>query len=143
MARPKIAQVSVSVPRARIRQDPDIDVPRDEPRPSNDQNHGSPSRRADERLVTEAECLQMVLDVLPGISVKYGLDQIQNKTADETRTVARCEELIDSLLEGPYPTEADASNRGKRKREDDESDQELYHQALDSAGGHDTYCFEA
>jgi hypothetical protein len=85
----------------------------------------------------------MVLDVLPGISVKYGLDQIQNKTADETRTVARCEELIDSLLEGPYPTEADASNRGKRKREDDESDQELYHQALDSAGGHDTYCFEA
>jgi TRIAD3 protein (E3 ubiquitin-protein ligase RNF216) len=129
--------------RPRIAPDPEIDVLRDGPRPSNDHNHGSPSRRADERLVTEAECLQMVLDVLPGISVKYTLDLILNKTADETRTVARCGELIDSLLEGTYPTEADASNRGKRKREDDENDQELYHQALDSAGGHVTYCVEA
>jgi TRIAD3 protein (E3 ubiquitin-protein ligase RNF216) len=85
----------------------------------------------------------MVLDVLPGISVEYVLNLIQNETTEETRTVAQCEELIDSLLEGTYPTEADASNRGKRKREDDESDQELYHQALDSAGGYVTYCSEA
>jgi hypothetical protein len=156
MAHPRIAPDPVGVPHARIKQDPDIDlphvrikqdpdidVPRDEPRPSNNQNHGSPSRRAAERLVTEAECLQMVLDVLPGISVEYVLNLIQNETTEETRTVAQCEELIDSLLEGTYPTEADASNRGKRKREDDESDQELYHQALDSAGGHVTYCSEA
>jgi TRIAD3 protein (E3 ubiquitin-protein ligase RNF216) len=126
-----------------IASDPDIDVQRDEPRPSNNQNHGGPSRRGDERLVTEAECLQMVLGVLPGVSVEYVLDLIQSKTTNETRTVARCEELIDSLLEGTYPTEVDASNRGKRKREDDESDEELYQQALDSAGSQFTYCFEA
>jgi TRIAD3 protein (E3 ubiquitin-protein ligase RNF216) len=99
---------------------PDIDIPPNKPRPMNDQSHGNPDRGGGVGLITEAACLQMVLDVLPAISVDYVLNLIQNKTTDQTRSVAQCEQIILQLLEGTHPTEADAVNQKKRKREDED-----------------------
>lgn len=105
---------------------PDIDVPPSNPvglqgnvpQPdgqASDQNEHS-------RMLTETAYLQMILGVLPDVSVEYVLKLIKEKTTDATRTTARCEHLIAELLEGePYPKEA---NEKKRKREDD-ADHEL------------------
>lgn len=108
---------------------PDIDVP-----PSDaivvEDNTPQPEGRApdwgeDIALVTEAACLQMVLSVLPDISVDYVLKLIQEKMTDTTRTTAQCEHFLTELLEGePYPKEADDAKNKKRKR-DDEAEDEL------------------
>lgn len=100
---------------------PDVDVP-----PSDPLGHQAvvqdPGSSAQARMVTEFECLQTVLSVLPDISTAYALKFIQQRTKSHTRTITRCEQLIAELLEGePYPKEA---KEKKRKRED-EADDEL------------------
>ena len=108
---------------------PDIDVPPsdaimvndEEPRPEG----RAPDWDGDAAVVTEAACLQMVLSVLPDISVDYVLRLIQEKTTDTTRTTAQCEHFLTELLEGePYPRETDDAKNKKRKR-DDEAEDEL------------------
>lgn len=74
----------------------------------------------DVQLVSEASCLQKVLDVLPDISVNHVYQLIRERTSDATRTVAQCEQLIMYLLDnGAYPKEVDVAPK-KRKREDDD-----------------------
>lgn len=82
-----------------------------------DDNTGSGANQP----VPEAVCLQMVLDVLPGISTKYALKFIQDQTSDQSRTVEDCQRVITQLLEGnPYPKEADEVKNRKRKRDNDD-----------------------
>lgn len=76
---------------------------------------------AEDELVTAAACLQMVLDVLPDISIDHVLNLIQENTQDHTRTLAVCERLVSRLLdEGTYPKEQDDAHNLKRKRGDEE-----------------------
>jgi TRIAD3 protein (E3 ubiquitin-protein ligase RNF216) len=114
---------------------PDVNVP-----PSDavvvEEQEPQPEGRAPEwgdeaTVVTEAACLQMVLSVLPDISVDYVLKLIQEKTTDTTRTTAQCEHFLTELLEGdPYPKESDDANNKKRKREDEaESELSTYEKA--------------
>ncbi|KAI8936332.1 hypothetical protein NX059_006747 [Plenodomus lindquistii] len=111
---------------------PDIDVP---PSDHHVIDGGSPQPNAKARdsdddsgmIMTEAACLQMVLNVFPDISVEHALKIISDKTTDATRTVERCGRLITELLDGGgYPKEADEASSKKRKRgaEDSLSDYE-------------------
>ncbi|KAF2856359.1 hypothetical protein T440DRAFT_384760 [Plenodomus tracheiphilus IPT5] len=89
---------------------PDIDVP------------PSDHPVIDEQTITQAECLQMVLNVLPDISVDHALETINERTTDATRTIARCELMIAGLLDGEeYPKAADKAKNKKRKRDDTDS----------------------
>jgi TRIAD3 protein (E3 ubiquitin-protein ligase RNF216) len=103
---------------------PDMDVPPSDLPIASDED-AEPTAGAsgwDEaaRLITEAACLQMVLGVLPDISIDHVLKIISEKTTDATRTVAQCEQVITELLDGEaYPKEADELRHKKRKREDD------------------------
>ncbi|KNG51460.1 ring finger domain-containing protein [Stemphylium lycopersici] len=101
---------------------PDIDVPPSDPIEVDDdalQRDGqAPEWGPDIQVVTEAACLQMILSVLPDISVDYVLKLIQEKMTDATRTTIQCEILLTELLEGePYPKESEAAKNKKRKRE--------------------------
>ncbi|KAH8730998.1 hypothetical protein GQ44DRAFT_370135 [Phaeosphaeriaceae sp. PMI808] len=98
---------------------PDMDVPPE----VGAKSHGSFPEGV--VMVTEAACLQMVLDVLPDIAVEHALNFIQEQTTDLTRTAAQCENIIVQLLDGgAYPKESDEANNKKRKRgnEDDWED---------------------
>ncbi|KAF1840803.1 uncharacterized protein K460DRAFT_294389 [Cucurbitaria berberidis CBS 394.84] len=103
---------------------PDIDVPPSDPFMIDDKtshsNEDSNDWGGDTQLVTEAACLQMVLGVLPDISVDHALEVIHQKTTDATRTIALCEKVVTQLLDGDaYPKEVDEAKNKKRKREDD------------------------
>ncbi|KAH9870410.1 hypothetical protein IAQ61_005885 [Plenodomus lingam] len=109
---------------------PDVDVPSSDhcvtddrkPRP----NAQATGPKDIGQLVTESDCLQMVLNVFPDISIDHALKVINEKTRDATRTVDRCELLIAGLLDGEeYPKEADESKNRKRKRDDDDDDGNL------------------
>ncbi|KAL6155735.1 hypothetical protein ACJQWK_05555 [Exserohilum turcicum] len=103
---------------------PDIDVPPSDPIIADDMLRQAPGRHAQTDLVTGAACLQMVLSVLPDISVDHVLKLIQEKTTDATRTMVQCERLIAELLEGePYPKEEEEAKKRKRKREDEAEDE--------------------
>ncbi|KAI4641638.1 hypothetical protein J4E93_007736 [Alternaria ventricosa] len=108
---------------------PDIDVPPSDAVVAED-DRPPPEGRAPDwgeqiALVTEAACLQMILSVLPDISVDYVLNLTQEKMTDTTRTTAQCEHFLTELLEGePYPKESDDAKNKKRKR-DDEAEGEL------------------
>ena len=110
---------------------PDIDIPPsdaivledEDPRPVTT-SHGWTSKGD---LVTENDCVQRILDVLPDISVDHVLKMIKEKTTDVSRTTAQCELLLTQILDGEtYPKEADDMKNKKRKRghEDDFSDYE-------------------
>jgi TRIAD3 protein (E3 ubiquitin-protein ligase RNF216) len=101
---------------------PDVDVPPSDPVVDDDilQQDAQSNDWGKAQFVTEAACLQMVLSVLPDISVDYVLKLIQEKTTDATRTSALCEHFLTELLEGdPYPKESDEAKKRKRKREDE------------------------
>ncbi|KAH7095873.1 hypothetical protein FB567DRAFT_431044 [Paraphoma chrysanthemicola] len=108
---------------------PDIDVP-----PSDDMTalRAGPANQSGNEgpdLVSETICLQMVLDVLPDISIDHVLNLIRDTTTDATRTVAQCENIITGLLDGEaYPKEADEAKNKKRKRTE-EDDWKEYEQA--------------
>jgi TRIAD3 protein (E3 ubiquitin-protein ligase RNF216) len=109
---------------------PDVDVPSSDPAVV---DHDTPQQDAqandwgNAEVVTEAACLQMILSVLPDISVDYVLKLIQEKTTDATRTSAQCEHFLTELLEGePYPKESNETKSRKRKRGDEgDGDEDL------------------
>jgi TRIAD3 protein (E3 ubiquitin-protein ligase RNF216) len=104
---------------------PDIDVPPSDGPIVVDDDPIVPENGA-AQLVTEAACLQMVMDVLPDISTDHVLNLIKEKTTDLTRTLAQCENILTQLLDGEaYPKEVDEANTKKRKR-DDEDDWSRY-----------------
>ncbi|OAG12700.1 uncharacterized protein CC84DRAFT_1171377 [Paraphaeosphaeria sporulosa] len=72
---------------------------------------------AESELVTVAVCLQMVLDILPDISVDHVLALIADQTQDNTRTSEACQRIVTQLLDGEaYPKEEEEASR-KRKRQ--------------------------
>lgn len=105
---------------------PDVDVPPSEPIEEENEAAGR-KEEADDRdavalLLTEAACLQVVLNVFPDISINYVLGIIKEKTTDATRTVMHCEQIITGLLDATtYPKQADEEKNRKRKRGDDYS----------------------
>lgn len=99
---------------------PDIDVPPSDPSLQNHEVAEASNASEGERIITVAVCLQMVLDVLPDISVDHVLNLIETSTTDITRTAAHCETIITQLLDGEsYPKEIDDANNKKRKRDDE------------------------
>lgn len=100
---------------------PDIDVP-----PSDaawtDREDAEPSNAGGEAdIITEPVCLQLVLDVLPDISIDHVLNLIRENTTNLTRTAAQCENIITQILDGgAYPKETDEAKNKKRKRDDEE-----------------------
>lgn len=107
---------------------PDVDVPpSDDPILIEDESMELVDQMRDTNLLTEAACLQMVLDILPDISIEHVLSLIKEKTADLTRTMAQCEGIVTQLLDGEaYPKEADDAKNKKRKREVEEEDWSTY-----------------
>jgi TRIAD3 protein (E3 ubiquitin-protein ligase RNF216) len=107
---------------------PDIDVPpSDDPILIEDWTTKYIDEMGSADLVTEATCLQMVLNVLPDISIEHVLKLIKEKTANLTRTVAQCEGIVTQLLDGEtYPKEVDEAKNSKRKRDSEEEDWSTY-----------------
>ncbi len=110
---------------------PDIDVPPSDPFVIDDGDPG-PSVAFDHwtgkgELVTENECVQLILNVLPDISVDHVLKMTKEHTTDASRTTAQCELLLTQIIDGgTYPKETEEMRTRKRKRadEDDFSDYE-------------------
>lgn len=102
---------------------PDVDVP-PVPLAEGDRAPANPNATlADVELITEAQCLQMVLDVLPDISIEHVLNLIQEQTQQHTRTHAACEQILTQLLDGgAYPKEQDEETSRKRKRQNSSSE---------------------
>ncbi|KAF2869837.1 hypothetical protein BDV95DRAFT_88909 [Massariosphaeria phaeospora] len=99
---------------------PDVDIP---PGPLNDLPRCPPPVAENEELVSEEVCLQMMLDVLPDISVNFAFDLIKEKTQDDTRTPTTCERLIAKLLDdGTFPKEEAENTDRKRKNDDEDED---------------------
>ncbi|KAL5120240.1 hypothetical protein ACEQ8H_001798 [Pleosporales sp. CAS-2024a] len=109
---------------------PDIDVPPSSAQSSLcSQDSGSENINKDDHLVTENVALQVVLDVLPNISVDHVLNIIKKETTDLTRTNAKCRDIINQLIDqGTYPKEDDDTKNKKRKRSEEEEWDE-YHKA--------------
>ncbi|KAF2472065.1 uncharacterized protein BDR25DRAFT_221227 [Lindgomyces ingoldianus] len=98
---------------------PDVDVPPDGAHPRLTVENAEAVSEA----VSEAQCLQMVLNVLPDIAIDHVLNLIKERIGDRTRTVAECERLITHILdEGIYPKETDEASKRKRKRGNDDDD---------------------
>jgi TRIAD3 protein (E3 ubiquitin-protein ligase RNF216) len=105
---------------------PDIDVPPSDLALDNFEAPVNNDLCEDHHLVTEAVALQIVLDVLPDVSVDHVLNIIREKTTDLTRTNAQCHDIVTQLLDGEvYPKEEDETSKKKRKR-DDEDDWKEY-----------------
>jgi TRIAD3 protein (E3 ubiquitin-protein ligase RNF216) len=105
---------------------PDVDVPPSDPVTADNDTSQQDAQTNDwgnAEVVTEAACLQMILSVLPDISVDYVLKLIQQKTTDLTRTSAQCEHFLTELLEGePYPKESDERTKNRKRKRADEGD---------------------
>ena len=86
-------------------------------------------------IVTEAACLQMVINVLPDVSIEHALSLIRKGTHDDTRTTIACERIISQLLDGgEYPKEQDVEISRKRKRNDDDDDLSDFERDAQEAG---------
>ncbi|KAF1951495.1 hypothetical protein CC80DRAFT_424773 [Byssothecium circinans] len=95
---------------------PDLDMPED-PGPAVPVAVNAAPVSIDNEPVTEAECLQMVLNVLPDVSVQHVLTLINGAA----RTPTTCQRIILQLLDGDvYPKEQDEVDSRKRKRESDD-----------------------
>ncbi|KAH4039632.1 hypothetical protein HBI56_133970 [Parastagonospora nodorum] len=104
---------------------PDIDVPPSDPLLADRESPAQDCAGSDKDLVTEAVALQMVIDILPDISIDHVLGIIREKTTDLTRTNARCHEIVSQLVDtGDYPKEDEDTKSKKRKRSDEDDWQE-------------------
>jgi TRIAD3 protein (E3 ubiquitin-protein ligase RNF216) len=104
---------------------PDIDVPPFDPLLADRESPARDCASSDEDLVTEAVALQMVIDILPDISIEHVLSIIREKTTDLTRTNAKCHEIVSQLVDtGDYPKEDEDTKNRKRKRSDEDDWQE-------------------
>ncbi|KAF1923925.1 uncharacterized protein M421DRAFT_301329 [Didymella exigua CBS 183.55] len=73
-------------------------------------------------LITEAACLQLVLDVLPHFSANHVLAMIQERTTDLTRTKEHSGGIVNELLEGDtYPKEAETASKKRRQADSEDS----------------------
>ncbi|KAJ4380569.1 hypothetical protein N0V86_003928 [Didymella sp. IMI 355093] len=98
----------------------DIDVPPSDLNPHVVENAPPADARGEVELISEAVCLQLVLDVFPDISVEHVLTMIQERTTYLTRTKEHSERIVNELLEeGTYPKEAENASK-KRRRADSE-----------------------
>lgn len=98
---------------------PDADVPPSPQNPNHIEEADPTDVSAESELITEAVCLQLVLDVFPDISIDYVLAMMQQHTTDQTRAKKHSEMIVNELLEVNYPKEADVA-RKKRRRQDSE-----------------------
>ena len=90
---------------------PDIDVPPDRAR--------SPFELDPVDALSDAECLQIILDILPDIQVNHVLGLLQ----DQAHSPEGCQRVIAQILDaGSYPKETDINHDRKRKRENDDDD---------------------
>jgi TRIAD3 protein (E3 ubiquitin-protein ligase RNF216) len=100
---------------------PDIDVPPFDPILDHTEFPAQDELGSDDQLITEAVSLQMIIDVLPDISIDHVLGIIREKTTDLTRTTAKCHEIISQLVDQEtYPKEDDEAKNKKRKRGDED-----------------------
>jgi TRIAD3 protein (E3 ubiquitin-protein ligase RNF216) len=100
---------------------PDIDVPPPDLNPHVVENAPPTDARGEVELISEAVCLQLVLDVFPDISVEHVLTMIQERTTDLTRTKEHIERIVNELLEeGTYPKEAENASKKRRRADSDE-----------------------
>ncbi|KAH7114341.1 hypothetical protein B0J11DRAFT_511076 [Dendryphion nanum] len=91
---------------------PDIDVPPGEAPPI--------ISIEDDEVLTEAACLQMVLNVLPDIAVDHVLELVNQLAEHGPLKSDDMLPLITRLLDdGPYPKEKDSMKNRKRKRDGD------------------------
>lgn len=75
----------------------------------------------DIELISEAVCLQLVLDVFPDVSVDYVLTMISERTTDLTRTKEHSERIVNELLEeDTYPKEAENASKKRRRADSDD-----------------------
>ena len=87
---------------------PDVDVPPSDVAYHVIEDATSSNDRVEFDLISEAMCLQLVMDVFP------------ERTSDLTRTKEHSERIVNELLEeGTYPKEAESASR-KRRRADSE-----------------------
>jgi len=101
---------------------PDVDVPPDSAVSATLSQPNRPFEDAE--LLSDAACLQMVLDVLPDISVDHVLAFIQNR--NHPRTHEECERIITDLLDGDaYPKEIDEVNNKRKRKRGDDSDSDI------------------
>lgn len=103
---------------------PDVDVPPSDFGPHVVENALPTDDRGEVEPITEAVCLQLVLDVFPDVLVDHVLAMIQERTTDLTRTKEHSERIVNELLEGTYPKEAKNAG-GKRRRADSEDDSDF------------------
>lgn len=100
---------------------PDIDVPPSEHGASVAEDQVPTNVVGEAELITEAVCLQLVLDVFPDVSIDHVLMMIQERTTDQTRTKDHSERIVNELLEGTYPKEADVASKKRRRADSEEA----------------------
>jgi TRIAD3 protein (E3 ubiquitin-protein ligase RNF216) len=98
---------------------PDIDVAPSEPASPNAGDAHLVDDVDETQLISETNCLRLVLDVFPDVSIDHVLTMIKARTTDQTRTKIHSEQIVVELLEGVYPKEADMISK-KRRRADSE-----------------------
>lgn len=74
-------------------------------------------------IISESVCLQLVLDVLPDVSIDHVLGLIKARTTDQTRCRVHSEQIVNELLENTYPKEADILSKKKKRTRDEEGDE--------------------
>jgi hypothetical protein len=94
----------------------------DEPQPNNPAPAAGPSADPTFELFSAAECVQLIRNILPDISVSYLEKLVCEQNA---QTPAACERLIAILLEEPtYPKQSDSLTGVKRKRSGTDEEEE-------------------
>lgn len=94
---------------------PDVDVP-----PSDfsvNEDFAQDEDVNETQLITEAVCLQLVVDVFPDVSINHVLALIREMTTDQMCSKEHSEQIVNKLLESAYPKETEEANK-KRKRAD-------------------------
>jgi TRIAD3 protein (E3 ubiquitin-protein ligase RNF216) len=95
---------------------PDVDIPPSDPASHVVENATPSNGRVEFELISEAVCLQLVMEVFPDVSVDHVLTMIQERTTDLTRTKEHSERIVNELLEeGIYPKEAESASKKRRR----------------------------
>lgn len=101
---------------------PDVDIPPYDVVPHAVEDATLSNSRADFEVISEADCLQLVMDVFPDVSVNHVLTMIQERTTDFTRSKEHSERIVNELLEQTaYPKEAESVSKKRRRADSEES----------------------
>ncbi|KAJ4361631.1 hypothetical protein N0V95_001708 [Ascochyta clinopodiicola] len=104
---------------------PDVDIPPSDVGSSAVEDNAPNEPTSGSELVAESVCLQLVLDIVPDVAADHVLTLIRARTTDQMRTRAHSEQIVNELLEGVYPKEADTTSK-KRRRAADSDDVSEY-----------------